>query len=107
MLRLPAHARINPRAAAFDYQAEKRALEALMQRLIRSIAETAPAASANPYDFLPRLEYPPLPPFQWRDANWALICGILFGLLFWWAFFTSAFPAFIAALNFLFQRTAA
>ncbi len=94
---LPSHAQKNPsaRAAAFDYQGEKRALEAQAQRLMLSIAETAAATSAH--DFLPRPEYPPLPPFQWRDANWTLIGGLLFGVIFWWAIFTFVFSAPVSA----------
>ena len=48
MPRLPAAAPKNPfkHSAAFDYHAEKRALDAQIQRLIHSIAETAAASTA-------------------------------------------------------------
>ncbi len=97
MQTLPTRARENPSAPtpAFDYQAEKSALEAQVHRLIRSIAETAAVTPAEP--FLPPPAYPPLPPFQWRAANWTLIGGLLFGVLFWWAVFNCFFPTTASA----------
>ena len=107
MPRLPAAAPKNPfkHSAAFDYHAEKRALDAQIQRLIHSIAETAAASTANPSNFPIHPEYPPLPPFKWRDANWGLIGTLVFSLLSWWAILNSAVPALASALKFVFNRS--
>jgi hypothetical protein len=91
--------------AAFDYHAEKRALDAQMQRLIYSITETAAASPANLSNFPIHPEYPPLPPFKWRDANWGLIGTLLFSLLSWWAILNFAVPALASALEFIFNRS--
>lgn len=107
MPRLPAAAPKNPseHAAAFDYHAEKRVLDAQIQRLIHSIAETAAATPTNPSNIPIHPEYPPLPPFNWRDANWGLIGILLFSLLSWWAILNSAVPALASALKFVFNRS--
>lgn len=95
------------RAAAFDYHAEKRALEARMQRLDESIAETMTTSAEHPSGSPARPDIPPPPAFRWRDANWGLIGAVLFSLLFWWALFTSVLPALASALHFVFDRGAA
>jgi|SRR5208282_1127821 len=100
-----------PSDAAFIYSPEAQTGTALSPILeaeaptvainLPRVAETAAATSANLYDFHQAPEDPPLPP------GWTVIGGLFFGLLSWWAIFTYAYPAFVSALNFLFNRGAA
>ncbi|MDR3450429.1 MAG: hypothetical protein P4M15_11925 [Alphaproteobacteria bacterium] len=93
-------------AAVFDLDVVRRPLKAPSRRVVHSIAVTTANTAVHSSEFLSTPELNSVQSFRWRDANWGLIGCLLFGSLFWLAFFRFALPTLTSMLHFLFNRWA-
>ena len=94
--------------ATVDYYDDQRAVDRLLKRMLKHASQPqAPSRLPQSLQFATQLQLTPLPPFEWRKANWGLIFSLGGCLFAWWIALSFILPAIAGALNFLFGQNTA